>query len=347
MGQERVHPRPVRSGCDLVDPEILGQEQVAQAVDRIEARLGEVGAEGPALPALVLGPGEIAHPQVVPDPGPGEQPAPRRQLGPDPRPDRPVREAGLEGGHAAGLDPGRQHDQQAGARPFVGVQVEADVEALRPGVVDELEHVLGRSREGRPVIEVGDVDRPAAAAPDLDRLSERIEERVTERIAHVGVVEAAEPDGLGQEVGQLLRRGIGAGRVVEPGRQSECAFLEPLAQERPLVGHLGGARLDLVPAHGRDPQGRVADQVGDVDRDAAVIAGEVVGHRPPVVGDAIRAAVEARVEGQEVVEVVLGPERRVCVAIDPDDLRRDPLADLRLVARVGQDRRGRRGCGGR
>ncbi len=51
-----------------------------------------------------------------------------------------------------------------------------------------------------------------------------------------------------------------------------------------------------------------------------------------------RAAVEAGVERQEVVQVALVRERRVAVAVDADDLGRDALADLGLVAGLGQHR---------
>ncbi len=48
-------------------------------------------------------------------------------------------------------------------------------------------------------------------------------------------------------------------------------------------------------------------------------------------------AVEAGVEADERPQVVGARERGVGVAVDPDDLGRDALADLRLVARIGQD----------
>ena len=41
------------------------------------------------------------------------------------------------------------------------------------------------------MVEVGEVDRPAPAPPDLDRLAERVEEPIAQRVADVGVVEAA------------------------------------------------------------------------------------------------------------------------------------------------------------
>ena len=56
----------------------------------------------------------------------------------------------------------------------------------------------------------------------------------------------------------------------------------------------------------------------------------------PVVGD-IGLSVEPRVQLDERLEIRTARERRVAVAIDPDDLGRDPLADLRLVAGLGED----------
>ena len=67
---------------------------------------------------------------------------------------------------------------------------------------------------------------------------------------------------------------------------------------------------------------------------------EVAGDRVPVdlrlVGPP-RVAVEAGVEVDEPVEVLLGGERRVAVAVDADDLGRDALADLGLVERLGEE----------
>ena len=60
------------------------------------------------------------------------------------------------------------------------------------------------------------------------------------------------------------------------------------------------------------------------------------GDRVPVVGDR-GMAVEAGVELDEGGQVGRVVERRVRVAVDPDHLGRHPLADLRLVARFGQD----------
>ena len=97
-----------------------------------------------------------------------------------------------------------------------------------------------------------------------------------------------------------------------------------------------GVGRDVVPAERADPELRVADERPDVDADRAVVAGEVVGDGPPVVVD-VGPAVEARVELDEGEQVLVPLERREAVAVDPDDLGRDALADLGLVPRLGED----------
>ena len=87
----------------------------------------------------------------------------------------------------------RQLDQQARARPLGRIRVEGDVEALGARVVDEREQRLGAARVRLAVVEVGDVGRRAGPPADLDRLAERVEVAVAERVADVGVVEAAVP----------------------------------------------------------------------------------------------------------------------------------------------------------
>ena len=151
----------------------------------------------------------------------------------DPRADRRVGEALLRPGRAALLDPDRHEDEEPRARPLVGIGVERDIEALGPGVVDEREHLLGRPGEGRAVVEVGDVGRRLSPAADLDRLPERVQEPVAERVAHVGVVDAAEAAGLAGQRRELGRRRVRAGRVVEPGAEPERPLLHRLAQHRP------------------------------------------------------------------------------------------------------------------
>ena len=60
------------------------------------------------------------------------------------------------------------------------------------------------------MVEVGDVGGRAGPPADVDRLAERVEVAVAERVADVRVVEAAVTPGLGGERRQLLGRGEGA-----------------------------------------------------------------------------------------------------------------------------------------
>ena len=73
-------------------------------------------------------------------------------------------------------------------------------------VVDERQQRLGAARVRVAMVEVGDVGGRAGPPADLDRLAERVEVAVAERVADVGVVEAAVAAGFLGEGGQLLGR---------------------------------------------------------------------------------------------------------------------------------------------
>ena len=229
-----------------------------------------------------------------------------------------------------------QLDQEPRRRPLGRIGVEGDVEPLGARVIDQREHRLGRARVRLAMVEVGDVGGGVGPPADLDRLAERVEVAVAERIADVGVVEAAVATGLVGQRGELLGRGVGAGRVVEARRQPEGAVGHRVGQDAAHPGERRGVGGDVVPAEGRDAELRVADERGDVEADRAVVAREVARDRGPVVVD-LRAAIEAAVELHERLEVLAPLERREPVAIDPDELGGHALADLGLVAAVGQD----------
>src|SRR3954447_16207434 len=125
---------------------------------------------------------EGSETEVRPPRRTGRRRAARHQLGADSVAGVPVREALLERPGATGLDPMGQLDEQAGARPFVGIFVEGDVETGRPRVLDERERGLGPGGDGRAVTEVGDVSGGRSPPADLDRLPKRIEVPVAERI---------------------------------------------------------------------------------------------------------------------------------------------------------------------
>src|SRR6185437_13331387 len=80
---ETPDPVEVWAGRDLVEREVLGKEQVAQAVDGLEAGLGQVLPEGSALPGQELRPVERAEADVAEPTRAGEQHAPVTELDPD------------------------------------------------------------------------------------------------------------------------------------------------------------------------------------------------------------------------------------------------------------------------
>ena len=155
-------PRPAR---DLVDAEVLGEQQVADDVDRVVPGLGHDLGHGPRLPAQEVRPPEGPEADVRPAGGRWVRRAARRDLRAQPVAGRPIGQSRLErSGPPAWIQP-RQLDEQPRARPLGRVGVEGDVEALGAGVVDQLEHRSGPPGVGLAVIEVGDVGRRPARRP--------------------------------------------------------------------------------------------------------------------------------------------------------------------------------------
>ena len=120
-------------------------------------------------------------------------------------------------------------------------------------------------------------DGRLAAPADLDRLAERVEEAVAERVADVGVVEAAVPRRLVRERRQLLGRRVRAGRVVEPGLSpnapSSIASREHGAHPVAIAARVG---RHVVPAE-RARSGAASCRRGcaTLSADRAVVAVEV------------------------------------------------------------------------
>ena len=189
------------------------------------------------------------------------------------------------------------------------------------------------------MIEVGDVRRPVAAPADLDRLLERVQVPVAERVAHVRVIEAAMGCRLAGERGQLIGAGVGAGRVVESRRETDGALLHRLSQHRAHVRDIRVGGLHLLPADGAHPQRAVSDQEREVDRwMKCVEAVEVRLDRAPIVRRCLRRrAVQPGVHVDQRLEVTGVRDRRIAQAVDADDLGGDALPHLRLVQRVGED----------
>ena len=178
---------------------------------------------------MMLGALEVREPHLVP------RRRPRAHLLPHPRPRVGVGEVPPQRGQPPVERPLRDHDVEAGRAVGVGVAVEGDVEPFGAGVLDEREHAGRPAGRGRALVEVGDVRGNPGAPADLERLPERVEEAIPQAVAHVGVVEAAEPARLLRQGHQLLGIGVAPGRVVEPGRHAAGALFHRRPEERALI----------------------------------------------------------------------------------------------------------------
>ncbi len=158
----------------------------------------------------------------------------------------------------------------------------------------------GEQEIGRPVV-VRDVGRNAGRPGDVVNLA-HADGGVRAVAPHVGDVNAVVRDDRLAERGDLAGIGVAAGDVIEPRRQADRPGVHPLAHQLlhgPQLIVAGGPR---VQPHDLHPDVAVGDQVGHVDRHAAVEAGQVFVDRPPVVREAGRIAVEAGGVAPHVVE---------------------------------------------
>ena len=153
---------------------------------------------------------------------------------------------------------------------------------------------------------------------------------------HVGHVDAVLRDDRLAERGDLAGVGIEAGDVIQPGRQPDGPGVHPLAHQLLHGAELvvaGGSRIE---PHDLHPDVAVGDQVGHVDRHAAVEASQVFVDRPPVVREAGRVAVEAGRVAPHVVER-RGRRRGERAAVLADEIGRHALAQRRQMDRIGQE----------
>ena len=182
-----------RGRGDLVHPQVLGEQQRRRWRPPHPGRSSSMtSAQRSRPPSAGCRGGEGAQPHVCPAGRAGVGRAARRHLacecgrGSAASARRSLRRIG-----PPACTHWRQLDQQPGRGPLVRVGVEGDVLAVRPRVVDQGQHLVRRAGERLAMVEVGDVGRPLPATPDLDRLAEGIQEPIAERVADVGVVEAA------------------------------------------------------------------------------------------------------------------------------------------------------------
>ena len=76
------------------------------------------------------------------------------------------------------MRPVGKDDQQPGAAVNVGVAVKGHVQTLEACILNQSQQLVGSARAGRPLVEMSDVGRDAAAAADLDAFLERVQEAI-------------------------------------------------------------------------------------------------------------------------------------------------------------------------
>ena len=189
---------------------------------------------------------------------------------------------------------------------------------------------------GDALVEVGEMAGESRPFADLQRLLHRVQKPIAEGVAQVGVIDAPQPGGLLGEADELIGVGVAAWGIVETGGQAKGALLKPLAHHGPHVGEIGVGGRFVVPAHGADPDGGVADDVGDVHGDLIVEHGQVLGDGRPAAGEGW-GAVQARVQLDEVQKVLVRGEGRIGIAVDSHELGGNALPDLGMVLRLGED----------
>jgi hypothetical protein len=135
--------------------------------------------------------------------------------------------------------------------------------------------------------------------------------------AHVGGVDAAPFLQRRGDAEQLVEVGEDAGRVAESGGQADGALVERGAHQ---VGHGGGLRRrdrPRRPALDGGAHGAVADQLGDVERQAAALQRrQVAGHVAPGVVEIAVVQHASDLRQQRAVAVEVGRRRAAAVAGD-------------------------------
>src|SRR5215510_12126877 len=335
--------------------------QLERGVERVHPSLG--GDLRDALALGILASSAGGHHDVLPPDTVQEALARRRRLdvAPDARAFLRIGQA-LEHGVDPALErPVRQERPERRAGGGVRIDVRHDVEPLGSRRVDQLERLgdlapVGTARR----LHVADLDRQIALAPDVDRLSHRVEERGS-LAPDVARIEAPMARGGRGEGHHLVGRRIGAGSIDEPGRQPPRPVLDAVGDVALHPAELRGGRGTAREAHRRDAQGAVADQLDHVERGAAGVEGtQVVADGAPakvhrggnMKGEPSKileefgrhrsrreAAVADHLGGHALPYFRLGaavvPEAPVRVRVHVDEARRDNLAGGVQVAPGG------------
>ena len=127
-----------------------------------------------------------------------------------------------------------------------------------------------------------DFDREVALAPDAQSFVDRGQDGIA-FIAHVGGIDAAEFRRLRGQGDQLIGFGVGSGRVLERGRDSDRAFPHRLPDQLPHLIELCWGGLLVVIAQHHAPHLGGADIAGQIDSHALLFqAGKVLPKAAPV-----------------------------------------------------------------
>jgi hypothetical protein len=141
---------------------------------------------------------------------------------------------------------------------------------------------------------------------------------------------------LGAQGGHLVLIGERARRIDQPGRESDGAGLQALAQERDHLLELGGGGASILHSHGPETQIPVRYQAGEIRARGRPFEGAQVllegRPRPLEVGVA-----EQSREVPTPVGLVLGSDGRSGDAVLAEKLGGDPLHQLGRERRILED----------
>ena len=190
---------------------------------------------------------------------------------------------------------------QDGGCGGIGILVEGDVHARISAFVHQRHHPLAHAVHR--VVVVGDVHRHAAAPPHGYRLAEGVQQPVSQGIAGVAHIEAAQVGyGLAHRH-QFVGVAVGSRRIGQAGGEAECAVLHGLAGQLAHPGQFRPGGQPVVPAHSLHPNGGVRGHEGHVAGHPPVEEVKILPHRTPS-DTGRRSAVDRRQVVQKLLQLV-------------------------------------------
>ena len=207
----------------------------------------------------------------------------------------------------------------------VGILIERDIDAARPRLVHQPEHVDAASPVRRAHhLGMADVRRQPPLLADRNRFLHALE-HLRRLVALMRLVHPAEPAGGLRQLDHLGRRRKGAGHVEEPRAQAEGTVLHALLDEGHHLPDFLGGRPTIDVADDRGPDRSLADEAADVDR-----PGERLHLREEGAERQRRRSVRPLDDGRDPLPHVVRRRRHLLdaaprVGVDVDEPRRDDL----------------------